>query len=181
MTATTCGSPREVDRHEQRAGDRVAVELELPIVGAPPRADARAAEPLPEHREFGDVEIGARERAAPVAARVAGVGARARHREPLVDAQLRQAAVQRDAALGAKLRELAAELERRAAERERLARSRRRIEIGREAARRAEVAVDGQRARGEREVELEVRRLAGRLCERLGEPQRDAGQVRRRP
>ena len=57
----------QVDRHEQRARDRVAVELELPIVGAPPRADARAAELLAERRELGHVEIGARERAAPIA------------------------------------------------------------------------------------------------------------------
>ena len=50
----------------------------------------------------------------------------------------------------------------------------RRIEIHGEAARRAQVAVHGETADGERHGELEVRRLAGRLCERLRKTQRDA-------
>jgi hypothetical protein len=57
--------------------------------------------------------------------------------------------------------------------------ARRRIEVDGEAPRRAEIAVDGERASRERQVQLEVRRLAGRLRERFGEPHRDAREIRR--
>ncbi len=183
MTATTCGSPREIERHEQRARDRVAVEIELPVVGAAARAEARAAELLAEHRELGDIEFGTGEHAAPVGAgaRVGSVSAvAARQREPIVDLEQRQAAVQRHAAVGAKLGQRAAELQRRAAELERRAyrRAWRRSRARTGASRRDSRSIARPPSR-ERHVELEVRRLARRLRERLGKAQRDTGKIRR--
>ena len=148
MTATTCGSPLEIDRHEQRARDRVAVELELPVVGAPPRADARAAEPLPEHRELRDVEVGACEHAAPVAAalpaRAGAVPERDNASQSSTDrsGRLPFSVTPRSARNSASAPPNSSAA-RRNCERPRLAE--RGVEIEREAARRAQVAVHRER------------------------------------
>ncbi len=172
----------EIHGHEQRARDGLAVELDLPVVGAAARADFGGAELLPERGKLADLELRTGERCGPLSAAARSGAARsaARQGEPLVDVELAYGAVHGNAAVGPKLRQRAAEPKRRTFELELVFRTAGlRIEVERKPARDTEIALHLEAAvRRKRELDLEIGRLARRLLERRRQAQRDAGQVR---
>ena len=166
---------RKILGHENRAGDGPAVDLDLPILGAPAHTDLAVAELLPEHREIGDVERGARETS------FIAIG-RPEERDSASHSSSGNTGRLPSTVTPLAARNSGSMPPKRSAARRNAKRPSAwvaRLELHREAPRRAEVTFRVETAvRGEHEIELQIRGLGRRFRKRLWQPQRDAREIR---
>src|SRR5690606_1076450 len=158
---------------------RGAVDLDPPFRVVAPHAEPRCADLVAEYRKIADLEPGLGEQLAEAEPRPADTPrpatAGSEQRGPFVDIEPADAAVDSNARRGRRLRQASAERERAVREREPAGAL---LERHDEAPRRADIALDIEPCRTEREIELQARRLGGLLRERLRQVQRETGEVR---